>query len=136
MTRTHPLEHVESILAVGIGGFAGSNLRYLVELSVPSSLVATMTVNALGCFALGVLSYENRFRGTISATSRALLATGFIASFTTYSTFILDTLSSSPPVALGYVLGSYALGFGAVVAGRDTARRIRSATPPVSEVDD
>ncbi|SFS89054.1 fluoride efflux transporter FluC [Halostagnicola kamekurae] len=136
MTRTHPLEHVEAILAVGIGGFAGSNLRYLVELSVPSSLVATMTVNVLGCFALGVLSYEHRFRGTISATSRTLLATGFIASFTTYSTFILDVLTTSPPVAVGYVLGSYTVGFGAVVAGRDTARWITAVTPPISEVND
>ncbi|ERH04045.1 MAG: integral membrane protein possibly involved in chromosome condensation [Halorubrum sp. J07HR59] len=55
MARTHPIEHVEALVVVGIGGFAGSNLRYFVDLTVPNSLAATLTVNVIGCFALGLL---------------------------------------------------------------------------------
>jgi len=131
MTRTHILERLEAILVVGIGGFAGSNLRYFVELLVPDSLAATMTVNVLGCLALGFLVYEGLFEGTISSTGRTLLATGFIASFTTYSTFIIDAITTTPVVGIGYVAGSYAAGFGAVVAGRNAARLVTGVgTPP------
>ncbi|ESS10804.1 MAG: integral membrane protein possibly involved in chromosome condensation [uncultured archaeon A07HR60] len=55
MARIHPIEHVEALVVVGIGGFAGSNLRYFVDLTVPNSLAATLTVNVIGCFALGFL---------------------------------------------------------------------------------
>lgn len=136
MARTHPLEHVEAIIVVGIGGFAGSNLRYFVELFVPGSMTATMSVNILGCFALGFLIYEEIFSGTISGPSRTLMATGFIASFTTYSTFIIDALTATPMMAIGYISGSYALGFGAVLLGREAARWVITVTPPVAEVDD
>jgi CrcB protein len=136
MPRTHPVEHVEAVVAVGIGGFAGSNLRYAVELGVPNSLAATLTVNVVGCFGLGFLVYENVFSGTVSGAGRTLMATGFIASFTTYSTFIVDALTASPTLATGYVVGSYASGFGAVVVGRKAARVATDITPPAPEAED
>lgn len=136
MARTHPLGHLEAIVVVGIGGFAGSNLRYFVELFVPSSLAATATVNVLGCFVLGFLIYEELFSGTISNASRTLMATGFIASFTTYSTFVLDALTTTPMVALGYVIMSYVVGFGAVLIGREAARWVITVSPPAPEVRD
>lgn len=136
MARTHPLEHLEAIIVVAIGGFAGSNLRYFVELFVPHSLAATASVNLLGSFALGFLIYEELFSDTFSGASRTLMATGFIASFTTYSTFVIDTLTSSPVLAVGYVIGSYAMGFAAVLLGREAARWVIVVTPSVSEVDD
>lgn len=133
MAQTRPLEHVEAIIVVGIGGFAGSNLRYFVELFVPHSLAATASVNILGCFALGFLVYEERFSGTISGIGRTLMATGFIASFTTYSTFIIDALTTTPMVAVNYIIGSYVVGFGAVLLGRETANWITTVTAPASE---
>lgn len=134
MAQNHPLEHLETILIIGIGGFAGSNLRYFVDLIVPSTLAATLTVNTLGCLALGFLLYEEIYSGTISQSGRSILATGFIASFTTYSTFIIDTLQSAPMVAIGYVAGSYALGFVAVLVGRDGARRVTNTSQSTLEV--
>jgi len=136
MARTHPLEHLEAVLIVGIGGFAGSNLRYFVEQIVPSSMVATATVNVLGCFALGFLLYEEIFSGTISQPSRTILATGFIASFTTYSTFVIDAIQSQPEMALIYIIGSYTLGFGAVLAGCGGARRVTEVTSTMTEMSD
>lgn len=136
MARTHSLEHLEAVLVVGIGGFAGSNLRYFVELYVPSTLAATATVNVLGSLALGFLIYEELFTDTISRTSRTLLATGFIASFTTYSTFIIDAITTTPMLAAGYIIGSYALGFGAVLLAREAAQRVLTVAPPAPEARD
>jgi CrcB protein len=61
------------------------------------------------------------------------LSTGFLSSFTTYSTFALEVATAAPAVAAGYALGSYALGFGAVLAGRALAGRVQ---PPGSEPAD
>lgn len=130
MARTHPLDHLEAVLVVGIGGFAGSNLRYFVEQAVSSSLVANRTVNVLGCLALGVLLYEELYGDRLSRASRTLLATGSVASFTTYSTLVVDAVTATPVVAVGYVLGSYVLGFAAVFLGREGARRVASAGRP------
>ncbi len=114
-------------MLVAVGGFAGAVLRYLTGLTVSSSLVATATVNVAGCLALGVVSSLDR-DGGLSPATRAALATGFLGSFTTYSTFVVDALESRPPVAAGYLAGSYALGFGAVLAGRACTHRL-TTTP-------
>jgi len=124
MKHTQPLKHIETILIIAVGGFAGSNLRYFVALRLPSSLLATMTVNVLGSMALGFLFYENIFGDTISESGRSIMATGFIASFTTYSTFIIDTITTTPLVAVAYLTMSYAFGFTGVGIGRETARRV------------
>lgn len=124
MTRSHPIEHLEAILIVGIGGFAGSNLRYFVDLIVPSSLAATATVNVLGCLAIGFFLYEEVYAGRISQATRTIVATGFVASFTTYSTFVVDAITAAPSTALIYIAGSYTLGFAAVLVGREGARRV------------
>lgn len=123
MTGNQPRSHLEAVLLVGIGGFAGSNLRYFVDTVAPASLLATGTVNVLGSLALGLLLYEHVYRGSIAEPTRTFLATGFLASFTTYSTFVLDVLRTTPTVAVGYSIASYALGFLGVLVGREVARR-------------
>lgn len=135
MERTHPLHHLEAVLAVGIGGFAGSNLRYFVELLLPASLLATAAVNVVGSMALGFFLYENLYGRGISRPSRTILATGFIASFTTYSTFVLDVVSTSPLWAIIYVVGSYGLGFAAAVIGRESARWVTRTIPIAEEAN-
>ncbi len=134
MARTQPLKQLEAVSIVGIGGFAGSNLRYFVETVVPSSLLATATVNVLGCILLGLVLYEELYQDTVSQTARTILATGFIASFTTYSTFVIDALNTTPLLAITYIIGSYALGFAGVLIGREGARRVTSIGQPTSEV--
>ncbi|MDZ7701411.1 MAG: CrcB family protein [Halobacteriales archaeon] len=123
MPNEHPLRTVEALVLVAIGGFAGSNLRYLVGLLVPGA-GGTLLVNVLGSLLLGVLLYAGLFGGTLSRETRTVLATGVLASFTTYSTFALETASLSPGWLLANVVGSYALAFAAVLAGRAVARRL------------
>ncbi|PSP94480.1 chromosome condensation protein CrcB [Halobacteriales archaeon QH_8_68_33] len=102
---------------VAIGGFAGSNLRYFVDLLV-GGLAATLLVNVVGSFALGVVVYGALRLGRLAPGTRAVLATGFLSSLTTYSTFAVQTVQSSPTVLVGNVLANYALGFAGVLAGR------------------
>ncbi|WP_436902107.1 fluoride efflux transporter FluC [Halovenus halobia] len=116
------LARLEAVLGVGIGGFVGANLRYLVDVLVPTTLVATAIVNVLGSFALGLIVYEAEFTGRLTATSRRVLATGVLSSFTTYSTFVVDALTATPALGVGYVFGSYALGFLGVLGGRALVR--------------
>ena len=116
MTESHPLVTIETIVLIGIGGFAGSNLRYFVGSLVPG-LQGTLVVNALGSFALGFLLYEAMHLGVIADETRLVAATGFLSSFTTYSTFAVQTVLT-PEWAVANVLASYALGFGGVLLAR------------------
>jgi CrcB protein len=124
MSERHPLVRLEALVLIAIGGFAGSNLRYFIDLLAPG-LQGTLAVNTLGCFALGFLVYEMQYSGILTEQTRITAGTGFLSSFTTYSTFALESiLSGSGIVLIGYVAITYALGFGGVVAGRTLARRV------------
>jgi len=116
MTESHPLLTVETIVLVGIGGFAGSNLRYFVGSLVPG-LQGTLLVNALGSFALGFLLYEAMHLGIVADETKLAATTGFLSSFTTYSTFAVET-ALTPEWAVANVLASYVLGFGGVLLAR------------------
>ncbi len=118
ISRRQFLTKLEPFLLVGIGGFAGANLRYALDLIVPGVAIGTFLVNVLGSYALGVLVYDSLNSPAIAENSRLVFGTGFLSSFTTYSTFVLDTILVDPLIAVGYVFGSYIVGFLAVVAGR------------------
>lgn len=117
----NPIKRLGTVVIVALGGFAGANLRFLFGLVSPSPLVGTIAANVLGCLALGFVFYEGQYGGSISPPARTAIATGFLSSFTTYSTFILDAATADPAIAVAYVGGSYALGFAAVLVGRALA---------------
>ena len=116
MTESHPLLTVETLVLVGLGGFAGSNLRYFVGSLVPG-LQGTLLVNTLGSFALGFLIYEAMHLGVIAGETKLAATTGFISSFTTYSTFAVET-ALTPGWAVANVVATYALGFAGVLVAR------------------
>ncbi|MFB6106577.1 MAG: CrcB family protein [Halobacteriaceae archaeon] len=122
-TETHPLVRVESLVLIAIGGFAGSNLRYFAGLLLPG-LGGTLAANAFGSAALGFVLYETLYSGVLASETRAVVSTGFLSSFTTYSTFALQSAGAAPPVLVGNVLANYALGFTGVLVGRSLARRV------------
>ena len=106
---------------VAVGGFAGATARYVVGLLLPS-LFSTFAANIVGCFALGWLLYSYRL-DAVSERLRLLTTTGFLSSFTTYSTFAYEVFEASPTVAVVYVAASYGVGFFAVYAGTRAALR-------------
>ncbi len=87
------------IILVGLGGFIGSVLRYLVsgyvqDLSGSIGFpYGTLAVNLAGCFIIGFLSYLADMRGVFTVETRALVFVGVLGGFTTFSTFGNETLN-------------------------------------------
>ncbi|WP_255169086.1 CrcB family protein [Natrononativus amylolyticus] len=125
MADAHPLVRLETLALIGIGGFAGSNLRFFALGQLPE-VYAVLLVNVLGSLALGFLVYEAQYSGIVDRKARLVFTTGFLSSLTTYSTFAVQTATAGGPLlALGIVAANYGIGFTGVLAGRGLARRFR-----------
>jgi len=125
------LDRLKPLALVGIGGFAGATLRYGVGAALPGGFPwATLAVNVAGSLALGALLAEQRLGGRFDAEVRLFVGTGFLSSFTTYSTFAVETAALSPALAVANVGANYALGFAAAVTGRVAVDAL--ATPEVA----
>lgn len=83
------------ILAVAAGGAVGSVLRYLISriAFVSTFPWATIMVNVLGSFMLGLFLTVAGARVEISQEARAFVAVGLLGGFTTFSTFGHQTFS-------------------------------------------
>ncbi|SFA53763.1 camphor resistance protein CrcB [Parageobacillus thermantarcticus] len=84
-------------VVVGLFGIIGALLRYYLGLLVNnwwsgSFPLATLLANMIGCFALGCLNaYLPRLRNIPSYVATGL-GTGLVGSFTTFSTFSVETV--------------------------------------------
>ena len=129
MSLDDSLARFETLAIVGIGGFAGANLRFLA-IDVGSPLAGILAANVLGSLLLGFLIYEARYTGIVDRKSRLLFTTGFLSSLTTYSGFAYWTAAAGDPVfGAGYVAANYGLGIGAVFVGRALADLVRGDGP-------
>ncbi|WP_435196773.1 fluoride efflux transporter CrcB [Natronomonas sp. EA1] len=107
------------LAVVAVGAFLGATARYAVALALPGAFPwGTLLVNVAGSFLLGVLLYEERLVGGLPAEFQVLAGTGFLSSFTTFSTFAVETATLTPPLALANVGANYTLGLLAVLLGR------------------
>jgi CrcB protein len=90
---------VINILLVGLGGFIGSVLRYLLGGYVQQTLKSstfpygTLAVNLIGCFVIGLLAQYGESRGAFSNESRAFIFIGILGGFTTFSSFGNETIN-------------------------------------------
>jgi CrcB protein len=83
--------------AVAIGGALGSIARYalstwIFDVSSHKFPYATLAVNVLGSFVMGILFVIIVEKAALPAEMRSLLMIGFLGAFTTFSTFSLDAL--------------------------------------------
>ncbi len=110
-----------TLTQVAIGGAVGSVLRYLLVVGIGAP-AATLVVNVLGSFTMGVLFIMLATRTSLSP----LLMTGVLGGFTTFSAFSLDALKlwegGQPLQAMLYVLASVILSLVAVALGAALAR--------------
>lgn len=120
-----------SLLAVAIGGAAGSVARYLMLLAIMQWAgsrfpVGTIVVNVIGCTVMGVLSELAALIWSPSPELRALLLVGVLGGFTTFSAFSLDAMlmieRGEWASALGYVLVSVVGAIAALALGLGVAR--------------
>lgn len=86
---------IKDLLIVGLGGSAGSMLRYAVQkiLYVQSAVAfpaGTLLVNITGCFLIGILWGLFSRLLNLSDELKLLLMTGFCGGFTTFSAFTLE----------------------------------------------
>lgn len=115
-------DQATTLTLVGGGGVAGALCRHAVAVAGPGTFPwGTLAANVTGAFLLGVLLYERRFRDAVPERLRLVAGTGFLSSFTTYSTFAAETTNLAPHLAVANVAVTYGLGLLAVIAGRAVA---------------
>ena len=85
-------------LVIAAGAALGANARYLVNLWAAGRFGAdfpygTLLVNITGSFILGFLLALSTDRFDLSPETRLLLATGFLGSYTTFSSYAVESLN-------------------------------------------
>lgn len=108
----------QTLGAVAAGGALGGLARWGVALALPwdppSLPVATLTVNLVGCVAIGVLLTLWTEGPTPPWWARPFAAVGFVAGFTTFSAFAVEAVQMVDAGATGGALGYVAV---SIVAG-------------------
>ncbi len=119
---------MRNLIIIGLGGFCGAVLRYLISGGVQrwSQSVdfpyGTLAVNLLGCLIIGMLTRLDEFRSVLSPEMRFFIMIGLLGAFTTYSTFSNEAMNlindRRIQLVLVYVGAHVVLGLGAVLLGR------------------
>jgi CrcB protein len=109
------MHRARALALVAVGGAAGAAARHAVALALPGGFPwGTLAVNVAGSFLLGLVV----FSGALPPPARLAASTGFLSSFTTYSTFAAETAALSPRLAGANVAANYGLGLAAALAAR------------------
>lgn len=125
-------------LIVVVGAGLGGGFRHGINVAVARLLpglgfpLATLIINGLGSFLMGVLAESFALRGAAGHPARLFLTTGILGGFTTFSTFSLDAISlyerGETGMAALYVLASVAAGLVGLVAGLALVRAVLSGS--------
>lgn len=126
---------IRNPVAVSLGAIAGALSRYYLKLWFVERFgvtfpYGTFFINMTGCFLMGlVFTLATETVITITPEVRLLIATGFLGSYTTFSTYGLDTVSLSEAVqivpALIYGVGSAVGGIASVKLGMELVRWLK-----------
>lgn len=89
---------MNKVLVVGIGGFIGAALRYLVSIGCTkwfggSFPLGTLLVNVVGGLLMGFLMELGTNVFEMPENVRIFLTTGILGGLTTFSTFSFETIS-------------------------------------------
>lgn len=116
-------------LAGALGALARLGLGNWLTARLPSDFpLSTLLINLIGSMLLGFVTGFGVERGRLPEAWRLPLTVGFIGSFTTFSTWSVDTVllldAGDWVLALLNVALSLALGLGAVGLGHGLAHRV------------
>ena len=85
-----------NLIYVASGGAVGAVLRYLTSnfyrFYFPNFPIGTLFINFIGSFLIGILASNLESRGTSYIFIKYFLIIGILGSFTTFSTFSLETV--------------------------------------------
>jgi CrcB protein len=87
------------IFLIGTGGFIGTITRYACTIGISRLShehwfpLGTLTVNATGCFMIGLLGGLVDTKNLFTDNIRLFLFTGILGGFTTFSAFSYETLT-------------------------------------------
>lgn len=124
-------ERMTDVLLVVAGGALGVLLRYLLDAAFTGRFGigfpwATLTINVVGAFALGVLTVLTVERGLLPMQLRPALGIGFLGGFTTFSTYAVDAFLLAEAGYIGrsltYAVLTNIAGLGAAALGFLLAR--------------
>ena len=111
------MERLDPLL-VAAGGFLGATLRWAVASAVAGA-PGTLAVNVAGSLALGVVVAAVPRRRT-----QVFVGTGLLSSFTTSSTFAVETVGLGATWGTANVVATYGLGVTAAAVGLVVGRRL------------
>jgi fluoride exporter len=99
---------MQNVLCVGLGGFIGASLRYIISINSTKLFGAqfpygTLIVNVVGGLLIGLIMELCITTNVISPSLKLFLVTGIIGGLTTFSTFSYETVSL-------FIEGSYTAG--------------------------
>ena len=84
------------LIYVASGGAVGAVLRYFTsnfyKFYFPNFPIGTLFINFIGSFLIGILASNLESRGTSYIFIKYFLIIGILGSFTTFSTFSLETI--------------------------------------------
>ena len=124
---------MKTVMAIALGGALGAVARHFIS---HWSVVAlgngfpwgTLTVNVVGCFALGVVVEVMALVWSPATDWRAFLTVGVLGAFTTFSAFALDISilheRGEMLQAILYVTVSVAGSIAAIFAGMSLTRAV------------
>lgn len=89
---------MKQLFYVGIGGFIGACLRYIISLYSSKLLgtqlpYGTLIVNVLGGILIGLIMELSLTTNLISPNLKLFLTTGIMGGLTTFSTFSYETVT-------------------------------------------
>jgi CrcB protein len=117
---------LQKVICVGIGGFIGASMRYLISMQSSKLLnsnipLGTLIVNVLGGFLIGAIMEISMSTDLISPNLKLFLTTGIMGGLTTFSTFSYETISLLSDgkylLGIGNVFLNLILSLGGVILG-------------------
>ena len=86
---------INTIFFIGLGGFIGANLRYLIGVYInrySHEMTGTLTVNITGSFCIALFYGFIAQKYNVNDNLKYFFPIGLLGSYTTFSTFSYTTL--------------------------------------------
>ena len=101
------------VIYVGFGGFIGSILRYSIYILANNFFgysypIATLIVNVMGCFLIGLVYQAINIYFVTSENFQLFITIGLLGGFTTFSAFSIDAFllyqNNGKIMAISYIV--------------------------------